>query len=281
MKETGIVKFLRQTTPADILQHRPPGWDSKEGLFGVELEVEGRRLPADVFGWVNHADASLRGEAQEYVSHGPVNLQTLGLILDNFDTACTNQRTVINPSYRASTHVHYNVLWRPILDIIRQVIFFTAFEPVILSMCGPTRNGNLFCMSSYDTGDYPRWLASVLTCRQVNLKKVFSRGKYSALNVNPVMTQGTLEFRAFPTYVSKEETLKWCRLIHKILSYPIKGSASDIIDLVLKRREEYVEYFFSLADLPGNWQSLIGFGCEHAWPMAAIFDEHVPIQKGS
>jgi hypothetical protein len=183
------------------------------GVFGVEIEAEGNNLPAAVFGWDVHKEGSLRGEAKEYVTVGAVTREELDQSMELLEQVLhMNDAVVDEASYRASTHIHLNVQEYTHQEIIGVIFAFLMVEPVWMRLCGPTRDGNLFCLPSYDCGDMPMFVKSYVETltRYGNLGNLENRGKYASLNTNHLVGGfGTLEFRTFPCSVQRNEVLKW------------------------------------------------------------------------
>src|SRR5690606_7279420 len=84
------------------------GLPPTEGMFGIEIEVEGARFPI-VPAWEKKTDGSLRGESAEYVLSHPLDKEPAVEALNALAKAFAENKTVRNYSYRTSVHVHVNV----------------------------------------------------------------------------------------------------------------------------------------------------------------------------
>jgi hypothetical protein len=270
------INYLRTGTVADLV-----GMPSaQDGDFGVEIEIEGNRLPSEVPGWVVHREGSLRGNAKEYVTNGAVSMKVLDTALDYLAHAFNGWKTEDNSSYRAGVHIHRNMQKRSLDSAIRAVIQFTLVEPIFLKLCGDRRDGNLFCMPAYDTGDIHNWLDLVYAQyndgNEGHLRRYLPRGKYAALNVDPLVRFGSLECRAFPSTTDKTKILRWAHLLDLCLAehnqHPL-----EMIRQADSQTEEFLQKIFGpYRDLlPGNAPSLLGFGAEQIFLMADIYSNYM------
>lgn len=193
------------------------------GTFGVEIEAEGINLPAAVFGWDVHKEGSLRGEAKEYVTIGAVTFAELEESMMHLQLQLAGHKTIVDEkSYRASTHIHVNMQQKTHQEILGCILAFVMVEPVWMRLCGPTRDGNLFCLPSYDCGDMPDYVASYVKSLALhgNLAGVEARGKYASLNTLPLVGGfGTIEFRTFPCSVQSNEVLKWAHWCQNLVDW--------------------------------------------------------------
>lgn len=190
------------------------------GLLGVEIEAEGNRLPAAVFGWDVHKEGSLRGEAKEYVTIGAVTFEELEESMELLQQALKQNGAVVDEaSYRASTHIHVNMQRKTHREVVHSIIAFLLVEPMWMRLCGPTRDGNLFCLPSYDCGDMAEFLSSYVESieKYGNIGAVDQRGKYASLNTMPLTGFGTLEFRTFPCSVNLDKVMAWAHWCNNIV----------------------------------------------------------------
>lgn len=251
-----------------------------EGKYGIEIEVEGSHLPDSIPGWIVHREGSLRGEAMEYVTSGPISDENLPRYLSALTRQLTQFESRINDTYRAGVHVHYNMLTRSIDSTIKSIILWSIIEPVFLKYCGRNRDGNLFCASSYDTGDMPQWLTRFYegVSRGSGLFQRMGRGKYSALNSSCLGNLGTLECRAFPTTVDPVKITEFCK----------------IVDCLLQQRDEHPSHWVAMADKQPQLlldtifgeelsqrfsgfctPSLLGFGAETGFLLNEVYTEYM------
>jgi hypothetical protein len=197
------------------------GMPAVKGRFGVELEIEGENLPGTISGWSAKKEDSLRGEALEYVTKGAYDLESLKHVMEKLEKQLTAEGTKVSLSKRASTHIHINMQQEKFHTVLGFVLLWTICEPVTLRLCGPLRNGNLFCMSAMETGDLPNWMYRVAHDLHHPYRPFGSyprRGKYATLNSDPLSSFGSLEARCFPISITTSEVLNWCQWMENILS---------------------------------------------------------------
>lgn len=256
------------------------------GDIGVELEIEGENLPREVPGWVAKDETSLRGKGGrtvqreeknfdtpvEYVCQKPVLFKSLYGKLKLLREALSAKGTSFSLTNRASTHIHLNMTGETLRTVLFFVMLFTMVEPIILRLCGDKRNGNLFCVPSYDSGDLPWWASRVAELALVSGEgAAFSfpqRGKYASLNLDPLRTLGSVEARCFPNSADEDEINRWAGWMVNMRS--IAASISDG-DALLNRA--YQEPRWLLGEIFGDYltnripdaASMVPFGVEQAY----------------
>lgn len=167
---------------------------SAERLVGLELEIENfdpeaeQRFPGFHF----EADGSLRNSAQgigiEAIT-APVAISSAIGLLSVFYKKF--EITESNYTERCSTHVHVNVMDMTADQLACLCLLYQATERLLFEYAGTDRAQSIFCVP---------WCQSGLTYNYVQ-KLIASPGqvkewqKYSALNLLPVATQGSVEFR--------------------------------------------------------------------------------------
>lgn len=194
------------------------------GDFGVELEIEGLHLPDTVAGWKVKPENSLRnqsqggpGQAMEYVLHGAMSKPELSLALQRLYLALTKTPAQAILTQRASTHLHINMQYQTFKTYFGFLMLFSIIEPLLVRICGPHRNGNLFCLPSYETGE----LSFVAGAQAKNILDGSygnwrNRGKYACLNTDPLRQFGSVEVRCFPNCIIPNEILQWAQWLLNI-----------------------------------------------------------------
>ena len=166
---------------------------------GLEIEVEGHRLPNPPKGWTGHNDGSLRGESVEYVLRRPISRESVPKYLNRIKKAYNENETVIQNSDRTSTHVHINVQDMSITHIFNFIFLFLLYEEHLVKWCGDTRCGNLFCLRHQDAEYMIKVLEDIASGKQ-NFSCLDNRSgdslRYAALNLKALATYGSLEFRS-------------------------------------------------------------------------------------
>ena len=277
--EASWIEVLHQAADrGEIPFINPYGEESK---FGIEIELEGSDFPnSPARGWNVHNEGSLRGESREYVTRGPASFGGVHRLMTDLRHSFKDSGADLKKTYRASTHIHYNVQNKTLDRILKSIIRFVCFEPLVVELCGAERNGNLFCLPTYDCGDTVLWLNDFISKSSGKSKSTVAynhlrRGKYAALNTDPLTQFGTLECRVFPTTVDTRNIIKWCTWLDNILGVD-KGSITEYVKSLAKDTDtEVLRIFEDVSDMPVHMKSLIGFGVEQAWPLAVIYERAI------
>jgi hypothetical protein len=173
--------------------------------IGLEIEIEGARLGADVEAnrliaeaFEVRRDGSLRNGV-EYVSRygltaGDV-LTYLPVLHKLFETGKLAEG-FNSFSFRCGLHVHIDVTGHTMEELYKAILLYTAVERILFAISG-NRWENKFCKSVQESmsvvpnmlhyGHAGMW--------QHFADSVFNATKYMAMNVKPVRRMGTIEFR--------------------------------------------------------------------------------------
>lgn len=270
----GVAELL-QMTPHDLFG--PP---MRKGDFGVELELEfhpNNLIPVVQDVWEAKPENSLRGNSVEFVFKQPAAKSVVYQRL--YDLQQTFKRAKVTPldSYRASTHIHYNVQRKPIIDVIGSLVVYTILEPIILRILGPMRDGNLFCLSSYDTGDlliHMNGLAQFCLGR----RGWPERGKYASWSLDPVRRFGSVECRIFPTGCDPDKIVKWCTWMENIFRITSECSDKTFITILNDAQNNanlFAQHMLDTKGLsiharPNTVESLIHYGCEQSFELCRV-----------
>jgi hypothetical protein len=266
------------------------GVAEKQGDIGVELEIEGENLPTEIVGWDIHPETSLRGrngrtvareESQvdtprEYVTARPVLYRNLLPKLRTLNSALTARGVAVELTQRASTHIHLNMGPETLQTFIAFVLSFVTIEPLLLRLCGPLRNGNLFCLPSYETGELAftlRGLSKRLMKNNSLIHNWPSRGKYACLNLDPMHTQGSIEVRCFPNAIDPELVNSWAQWLVTIRDNARTLNVNDALDRWYDRPSTVADAVFGYDTrellareaAPQSPGQLVQFGVENAY----------------
>ncbi len=187
--------------------------------LGIEIECEGSRLPLDTPAtWEIHRDGSLRGEAAEYVTRGPIARKDKDEVIDSLFDCFTANRTVLNnsKSSRTSVHVHINCSNVPLYKVINICTLHTIFESVLLNYCGDSRIGNIFCLSAKDANYWASHIRRCLASKDGRIDNLWGNDayiRYSALNYAALGKYGTLEFRGMRGLDTAKEVKDWVDIV--------------------------------------------------------------------
>lgn len=185
----------------------------QEQLFGIECEIESLdlgafgRLPATI---QMHDDGSLRNGGKEFITV-PLSLKAT---MDNFrklhEIARYNKPEQAFSS-RTSIHVHMNC--QPLEEKVvkKIVLFYALFEEAFFAQVEASRRNNIHCVALTDTALPERYAAPLSSLAT-------GWSKYSALNLLPLTTQGTVEFRHMQGHNDPKVLENWLTLLDKLFT---------------------------------------------------------------
>lgn len=182
------------------------------GDVGIEIEVEGVDLPRAERFWKNEEDGSLRGESREYVLEKPMKLKEARLALSYLDAQYKAHGTTVHDSVRAGVHVHVNVQDLNMIELYNFMVLYLILEDVLVKWCGPTREGNLFCLRSSDTDFLIHELQYVASSRAFGTLHSDAL-RYASMNVKALGTYGSLEFRAMRGTRDLDSIYLWAEVL--------------------------------------------------------------------
>lgn len=252
-----------------------------KGDVGIELEIEGEGLPAAALTkfFTGKPDGSLR-QGMEYVSK-PL---PRGVVAEKVNEVAAALRIIhanVRPTYRCSTHIHENYLDATFGDVIGTYICWALAEPAVFRAIPEGRDGSLFCVSSYDSGDLPGYFEGFCNRLADGFVQGFQpRGKYSSLNMTRLgpgeaPALGTLEYRIFPLSLDGEQVQQWAEWCGNIKSFVQKWAAEDPSFMEMVRwAEANPDNFLSaiLGKHPFKHEAaaLVDFGVRQAYELARI-----------
>ncbi len=231
-----------------------------ELLLGVELETENVRNSAGGYsdilssGFNATQDNSLRGSALEFISV-PMRQATLLPELEAFFkiTKFSNR----NYSDRCSVHVHANVQDFTQEQLSTLFLAYTVVEDVMFQFVNTglpegvgERDTNLYCVP-WSQCRMNRTLLSTLL--QLGHKAAFKNWqKYTALNLVPITTYGTVEFRHMHGTSDMGKLTTWINLIGSLMRFS-KESTYDEIVATLKILNDVSAYERFYTAVLGNY----------------------------
>jgi hypothetical protein len=195
--------------------------------FGVEYEIEAiddcDSIGKDFKIVIDH---SLRNNGKEFITY-PVNFDvTLELFSQLHRNLILNN--VFNPfSDRTSIHVHVNMSHLTIKEVVQFVRMYVITEPIWMRFAGPVRANNIFCVPLYSTY-LPKYYNSNLT------QMIANWHKYTAFNLLPLKTLGTIEFRHLYGTDNLDIFTKWMSSINNLINWSRTTSDFDIIAFLTK-----------------------------------------------
>lgn len=223
-------------------------------IMGLELETEhtghGHDFWIDTLGsaWSVDRDGSLRGDdAFEFISK-PIALKYLLPEVERFFG--TTKFNDTNYSDRCSVHVHTNVLDYTQDQVSSLAMVYSTVEEVLFQFInhvdsptpyGYSRDTNIYCIP---------W--NQCRMNQQLILKMFSAPKtlrqwqkYTALNLLPMTTLGTVEWRHLHGTANIKKISTWLNIIGSIMSYASKTPVEDVVNTIkgLNDTSAYHQFF--------------------------------------
>jgi hypothetical protein len=235
----------------------------KETFVGIEVEVEGvhtlsnlGKVDSTHYLWKNVEDNSLRNNGREFVSlpiRGDNISYALSLLHNNLHKSinCIGHEF----SERTSVHVHVNCRTLTHEQINTLVLAYSLVEPVIYDFVGGGRDDNIFCVPLKDTG-ISKLLSEGFVADNGLLDYVTSWHKYAGLNLVPLRSYGTVEFRHMTGTCDVERLQVWIDMILSLRQFAIKTPFNTLkkLALELNTSSEYVQTLYAIF---GNHASLL------------------------
>lgn len=203
-------------------------------LVGLEIEVENVPAPpAAAWGWAAKADGSLRNHGVEYVSV-PTPACDIRHSLQYVFSILPSNRSF---SQRTSIHCHVNVRDLDMNQAKHVVLLYCLFENLLFTYVGKDRHSNIFC-------------APVIESHVIHPMHGFSKfdeyvgnwSKYTALNVCPVSTFGTFEFRQMHGTDDINKLVNWCDILTRLVDHGSQLSFKQIKELLATEHTEAAYY---------------------------------------
>lgn len=251
-----------------------------KGHFGIEIETEGVGLPEGVVTakFVGKPDGSLRN-GMEYVS-SVLTMAEVSPRVEELRQVLLRVGSRVQPTYRSSTHIHYNMVDRSFRDVLGMMVLWSLIEPTVFRLMPPGRDGSLFCVSSYDSGELPNYIDRFCKMIGDSFERGFDpRGKYSSLNVSRLGDLGTLEYRVFPSSIDGHQIEGWCKWIANMSSIIHAEEDHSFLSMVREAEQNPIPFLSEIfGELPLSERDAaeyVDFGARTAYEMARVIDGHL------
>lgn len=187
-----------------------------QGDVGVEIEVEGRNLPKYLNYWRVTGDGSLKGEENlEYVLAKPVPIDDLKGRLEYLKDMFIHKKARFDDTYRAGVHVHINVQSLTVKELFNFITTYLVVEDLLLTFCATHRRGNHFCLRASEAGYLPDLIWTAVERQDLSLLATDDI-RYSSINLKPLMTYGSVEFRAHESTFDFDKIDTWAKILFQI-----------------------------------------------------------------
>lgn len=259
-------------TISDVMRRK-----SRNGLFGIECEVEGANLPPTITLWETTEDGSLRAnpQAYEYRLQAPLPLDGVAKALSNFKEEFDKHGSRPNLSFRCSTHIHRNVGDLSPSAIARIVTLYYLLEPMVSSFFPADRLGNRFALRLQDA---PGLITRIAGSNSFQYRE--ENMKYASLNLVTIRTLGSMEFRLMEGCVDPDRIFKWVNIINEIVQFAVeeKKSVEEILDMQVEELSTVVKsHHFYTDDL--EVRGIIEYNRSMLIDMLQVEDAWVRLEK--
>jgi len=183
---------------------------------GIEVEYEGARgSHGDTLRkmslWKWHDDGSLKDSGKELVST-PIAGKGIDLAFAQLELFYSSHLD-IRFSHRCSIHVHQNVSEMTVAQVDRLVRYYALLEYALFSYCDPLRKASPFCVPITELS--PEIFHNYLG-------KIGPDWKYTAMNLAPIGTQTTVEYRHLEGTKDLKKIRRWVQILCKLQRHAIR-----------------------------------------------------------
>jgi hypothetical protein len=217
------------------------GLKETQGLFGVEIEAEGHNLPTFLKPyWRVDDDPSLKAgfEGREYVMPKPSSLEGVREALNFLDRAYIDNETTVEETITSGVHVHVNVQDMTPKELFTFITTYFILEELLVTYCGPSREGNHFCLRAKDA----EWIIHELIEVAINrkLKRLDTDTlRYCSLNVYSLFKYGSIEFRAMRGTRDLDAIYEWVEILARVREASLEfKQPSDVLSSMSYNGEE-------------------------------------------
>jgi hypothetical protein len=199
---------------------------------GIEVEVE-NVLKVDpnvnLFFWHMKPDGSLRNGGQEFITPGVISVSLVEVALRQLFEGLNSD---VDFSSRTSIHVHMDVHQLNLDQLLGLLLTYTAVENLMFKFVGTNRRTNIFCVPITETGLFDFLAGGKPKAVLHAIDQYWS--KYTALNLLPIVSQGSVEFRHMPGTNNIENILRWIDLITRLKLYVYKYDLKTIVNQIVE-----------------------------------------------
>ncbi|MCK5020995.1 MAG: amidoligase family protein [Candidatus Peribacteraceae bacterium] len=208
--------------------------------IGVEVELENitnmSNATSNLDLWNLETDGSLRNNGMEFISK-VVRGADIITALTQLEDTLKRRNPQYEPSSRTSVHIHIDVRNYTVDKLLNLCVVYAIFERALFNYVGEERAYSNFCVPFYQSDGAVRTVSLINSDSAHNISVGLSTPKYTALNLAPSRTQGSVEFRQHAGTANKVELLKWINILMSLKRYVnnYNGTSQDIIDSVCEK----------------------------------------------
>lgn len=216
-------------------------------VIGLELETENCRVGADTYTKllkpVNFQvtnDGSLRGVAYEFVSLPMRSDCAVGALAKYFELTAFNEG---NYTDRCSVHVHVNCTDLTAEHLSTLALLYATVEEILFEFVGGHRAENIYCIPWNQCRQHLDLVNKFLANGGDVLRKW---NKYTALNLIPLASYGTVEFRQMHGTSDMKKLTTWINIIGSMFKFIEQVELKELIrELKTLNSSSQYEVFFN------------------------------------
>lgn len=197
-------------------------------IFGTEYEIEDvldNEITEELSGVIAVTeDHSLRNNGYEFITKPLDYYESIEVFNKLHDTLDLGPEPY---THRTSTHVHMNVCSYTEEELHLLILAYAALEPVFFAFVGESRKSNIHCVPLNYTL-LPKYYNKDVTY----LTSSDTWSKYTAFNLLPVRTIGTVEFRHLYGTGDVSVYSKWLGLLKDLHEYVTTHTEADFLKLL-------------------------------------------------
>lgn len=217
---------------------------------GLEVEVENCKeqtrqknpLYDEIYPliWRREVDNSLRNDGLEFISY-PIKGEMIPLAIKCLEDVLTRIFPKHQFTPRTSVHVHVNCRHMSTVEFVNLMLLYLVVEPIFYYLADDeksNRTDNNFCVpieASKYTLNLPMILENLMSSSMQSMafKLISARWKkYNGLNLLPLHSYGTIEFRQMRGTINPTLLIRWINMILSLKKYAIKTSVTEIKEKV-------------------------------------------------
>lgn len=218
-----------------------------EVLYGVELEIEHASPKWGMGGFQIKQDGSLRDNGYEYITD-PMTFKNLSHGLNTFFKSYNIRDTCY--SERTSIHIHTNCQDLELEKIASICLLYQVFEKLMYNYVGNDRDKNIFCTPWSETQLSYNLIAEMENGKGYASRQPFNWQKYTGLNLLPLRTLGTLEWRHMHGHNNVDLILEWANIIGCFYAWARQHT--------LKETKEFIIHLNSTSEYYGTIERVFG-----------------------
>jgi hypothetical protein len=195
--------------------------------FGIELELEEAQgkedQPWPYAFWHVKNEPSLRNNGAEFISY-PAEISVKEKVCEELQTLLKKwPAKKPEATIRCSTHIHMNVAYLTLRQVYHTLLAWYLVENLVVKTQSDWRQGNLFCLRMMDAESISDHLIKGARHPDQFLR-IHQKDyvKYAALNLAPIYTFGTIEFRFLSPITDPKLLCFWVDVFQNLINYGAK-----------------------------------------------------------